>query len=509
MSHTFDVIVIGSGIGGLTAALTAARYDKTVLLLEAGKQFGGYLNPFQRGKFHFDPGLHYIGECGPDGRFRALLDKLGLQDMTFHELNPEGFDNYRFPEYEVTMGKGLNRFAETLMTDFPKERDGLARFFDLVHKTDEALRALMRAKGFVSFLKMAPHLPFFIRWGKATLGEILDHYFKDPNLKAALSGPCGDIGLPPSKLHGLIHLSVLLHYSGGGYFPHGGTKRMRDIYVQHLEAHGVEMKRFTTVDKILTEGNRVIGVTTEKGEEFRGRTVISNVQADVTYGMLDSRHIPRKLQRKTDKLEYSLGSVCMFLGVRETCDTGFIGDKNIWHYSSNDIDALYDDIYDGALPDGSSFFLSCPSHKDPAGHSAPEGHYSVELVTLAHPKPFEQWEGTRTMKRGEEYEAVKETMAANLMAAAEQYIPGLAEATVTKEISTPVTNFSFVRTPQGNIYGPAQTPDQSGPWRFDMKGPVEGLFLCGASVISAGIVPCAASGLRAGRASVRHLNGIA
>jgi len=503
----FDVIVIGSGIGGMTAALTAARLEKSVLLLEAGKQYGGFLNPFQRGQFHFDPGLHYIGDCGPEGRFTRLLANLGLEDIQFNELNPAGFDHYSFPEYQITFGKGLARFEQQLMQDFPREKDKIAAFFRLMVEVERVLPALMKIRDVPTFLKAVRHIPFYLRWGKATLKEMLDSFFVDPNLKAAISGPCGDIGLPPCKVHGLIHLNILLHYAGGGFFPKGGTKHMRDVYVRELMAHGVTMERFNAVDKIVTENKTVCGVRTEKGTEYQGRSVISNIQVDDTYAMLDERLVPKKLRRKTENLEYSLGSLCLFLGVKDTCDTSFIKDKNVWHYSSNDIDAIYADIFEGALPDGSSFFLSVPSHKDPTGSSAPDGHYAVEIVTLVSPKPFKEWASTKVMKRGEEYTRLKNQVADKIISAAERYIPGLAACVVSREISTPLSNYSFVRTPEGNIYGPAQTVSQSGRSRFPLGGPASGLFLCGASVISAGIVPCAASGFWAGKGAARYLDG--
>jgi phytoene dehydrogenase-like protein len=109
------------------------------------------------------------------------------------------------------------------------------------------------------------------------------------------------------------------------------------------------------------------------------------------------------------------------------------------------------------------------------------------------------------MKRGGDYEAFKERIADRYLELAEQHLPGLRDHVVLREIGTPATNFSFTLSPGGNIYGPAHTPEQAPPFRFGTKAPIDGLFLCGASVMSAGIVPCASSGRAAGKLALAHL----
>ena len=109
------------------------------------------------------------------------------------------------------------------------------------------------------------------------------------------------------------------------------------------------------------------------------------------------------------------------------------------------------------------------------------------------------------MKRGDEYRALKERIADHYLALAEKHLPGLRDHVVLKEVATPATNLSFTSSHLGNIYGPAHTPAQTPPTRFGARAPVDGLFLCGASVMSAGVVPCASTGRVAGKLALSHL----
>jgi len=131
----YDAIIIGSGAGGLSAALKLARSNYSIILLEAMPSFGGYLNPFYRKGYTFDTGLHYLGELGREDRFWRLLDELGLHEsIKFIELNPDGFDRYVFPDYELRVCKGKNRFIERLIRDFPREEHGIHEFFTVFQK---------------------------------------------------------------------------------------------------------------------------------------------------------------------------------------------------------------------------------------------------------------------------------------------------------------------------------------------------------------------------------------
>ena len=121
----YDAIVVGSGAGGLSAALRLAQQKVSVLVLEAMPAFGGYINPFVRNGYRFDTGVHYLGKLGHGGTFRLLLELLELDDqLDFVELDPDGFDRYVFPDFELRLCKGKQRYHERLQAAFSPMNPG-------------------------------------------------------------------------------------------------------------------------------------------------------------------------------------------------------------------------------------------------------------------------------------------------------------------------------------------------------------------------------------------------
>jgi len=505
-THQHDVIVIGSGIGGMTAALACAQRGRDVVILEAAKQFGGFINPFARKKFWFDTGIHYIGDCGEGQPLLRHFERLGLtEELKFRELNPDGFDRYVFPDYEVRMCKGAERYEARLAKDFPHEAGGLKRFFSILREIDQVLGGVSKISGPMSIVRLLPRVPTLLKYYNSTFAEILDELFTDIRLKAALAGPGGDIGLPPGKASGLIMFGVIAHFLRGAYFPVGGTKAVRDAYVNRLKAEGATMKRNTPVARILTENGRAVGVRTTKGDEYRAPVVISNADAVPTFrDMLGMDELPKRLRAKVQRTEPSLGSLCAFVGTDLQPQDHGLDDANIWHYPDYDIDALYQPALDGELGSELPFFMTVPTLKDPSDSHAPAGKHTVELITFAPWKPFTKWQNQPTLKRADDYKEMKAELGRKLIARAEEHLPGLATHMEVCEISTPLTNTSFANTPLGSIYGPAHTPEQIGLGRYRTSTHIDGLYLCGASVFGAGIATCVSSGVAAGYAAMKN-----
>lgn len=502
-------VVIGTGAGGMAAAAYLAQAGIEVVALEQGEHFGGYCNPFSREGFQFDPGIHYVGECRAGGSIHATLGGIGLDaDALFVELDPDGFDIYRFPDFEMRVCRGLDAYRERLITAFPDQARGLERFFRLVESSRVVMRALFSMQlGQLSVeqLRALPHLPAVLRWATRSYGALLRSLFKDARLRAVLAAASGDYGLPPGRLAAPAGLLLIAHYADGAYFPRGGSRGFRDALVGAAERQGARFRARARVERILTRDGRVTGVRLQGGEELEADVVVSDVDPVVTFGqLLAPEAVPPALRQKVAKTEPSLGSLIVYLGMRRDLRAHGLGRFDVWQYPTWDIDALYEPLFTGApLAPEPAVFLSPSSLKDDTGTQAPAGASTLMVMTMMSYARFERWRDRPVGARGPEYEAEKQRLADWLLGAVERRWPGLVGDVAVREVSTPLTNESDTLAVRGAAYGPALTPEQSFWRRFGPRTPMRNLFLAGAGVFGDGIAPCLGSGRIAARLAAR------
>ncbi len=498
----YDVIVIGSGAGGLAAAVPLAQVGLKTLVCEQHEIPGGWTQSFTLQGYRFSPGVHYIGELQPGGSLRRVYEGLGVsQDLAFCELNPDGYDHIVLGEQRFDFPKGRERLAERLKSRFPGEAKGIDGYLEAVDNLMQGLSRLGRVRGAGDALRSADAAASVLKWARYTGQDLIEHYISDPVLRGVLAGQSGDHGLPPSQVSVFVHAGITHHYFHGGYYPRGGGFAIPRAFVRALKRAGGELRLKTPVENILLEDGRVLGVRLAGGEELTARYVISNADPEVTFGRLVGRaRLSARLRRKLARLTYSVSALSLFFATDMDLRAAGLDSGNFWFYQNANVDALYrlgmsDHVLRAEEP--ASMFLTVTTLKDPSKMHG--GEHTCEAFTFVGYDAFRQWENSRPGQRPAEYEALKEDLAWKMFRALEKRIPGLSRRITFWNLGTPLTNRFYLNATRGNQYGIAKTRTQVGPGAFSVKSEIPGLYLCGASTLSHGVAGATASGLAAAR----------
>jgi phytoene dehydrogenase-like protein len=328
------------------------------------------------------------------------------------------------------------------------------------------------------------------RLARRTTRSWLDEHVRDQRLKAVLGARWGDYGLPPSRSAFLAHAVITAHYLEGAYYPSGTSARIAEGATRVIERAGGAVRVRAEVERILVEGGRAVGVRLVSGEELRAPVVVSDAGARATFLRLLPDEVPVPFRDQLRQTPRSMSHVSLYLGLsRSAAELGVQG-ENLWLHDELDHDRMWDrggELLCGRSP---QTYVSFPSMKDPEA----KGH-TAEIIAGLEGRHFEAWAGTHWMRRGEEYQALKERIADALLAEAERRLPGLSKLVVHRELSTPLSTAHFTGHPGGEIYGLPATPDRfARPW-LRSPTPVKGLYLVGADALMLGIGGALMSGV--------------
>jgi len=494
MTHRYDAIVIGAGLGGLSAATMLAHNGLGVLLLERHNVPGGYATSFVRGRYEFEVALHELSGIGPPERRGALyryLEYLGVADKV-EFLHVPNLYRAVFPDLDVTLPAGQEAFEATLCETFPREAQGIRRFMRRVFDFGRDFAQITKRRGRVNLATMPVRYRHFFRYLPTTWGHVLDRDVKDPHARAVLSQYWGYVGLPPAQISFVYMASTLAAYvRRGAAFPKGRSQALANAFLARFEELGGEARMNCGVQRITTANGRVVGVVTDEGEEIRADWIVSNADPITTCrDLIGADQVPAGFFSRLQSSDVAASTVNVYLGVARPPETLGLTEHEIFINADTDFDRHYERMKVVAPPE--AIAVTCYNAVYP--DISPPGTSIVVLTALAYGEPWVQ-----VPPAG--YVATKNRIADAMIRMAEQVAPGLRQHAEVVEVSTPLTNMRYAGAMGGSIYGFSQPPRDNMAWRMRHRGPLDGLYFVGAwTQPGGGFEPCLMSGQMAGGA---------
>ncbi|MBF0498046.1 MAG: NAD(P)/FAD-dependent oxidoreductase [Deltaproteobacteria bacterium] len=475
----YPVVIIGAGLGGLTAAALLARHGFPVTVLEQHDIPGGYATSFDRagGKFTFEVSLHTTAARG--GATEQILKATGVFDQVEAVKLP---DQCRVitPDYDLTYPQtdpeGLIRL---LAARFPEEEAGIRDCINRILAVVEESERPFDRDSFFQKLKFPSSHPAMWAIRNQTLAQFLDKYLKSPKLKYLLSIYTNYYGLPPS------HLSAFFYaVASGGYIKHGAyhykprSQRLSNALADVIRKNGGRVILETEATEIFLQDDAVAGVIAGNGLKYPAKAVLSNASAPTTMEkLLPQGVVQESYLKKLRSFRPSISYFGVWLGLN-TEIRGKVKGTTVFVTDDYDQEKGFQANLAGDLS-RSPFGVAIYDNMFP-GYSKP-GTSTISVGTVCGFEPWKKYEQDYFAGRKEAYNQEKKRLAEILIQRAEAgVVPGLRGMIEVMEAATPLTMMRYTRNPQGAIYGYEQSMDNAYMTRIENATPVKGLYLASA-----------------------------
>lgn len=482
--NEYDVIIIGSGAGGLNAGVQIQSKNPGLrtLMFEKNTYPGGSIGGFFKEGFYFDVAAEAILNIEKN---RAYLNLTECDfNHTFLKIDP--IEAYYDDGRVFYFFSDKQKLLEEVKKHFPDQVENTQRLIETSMKMGKELKAGNFSLGKLSFRKKITVIfkyPILRKYGRLSFKEYLDSFLTNDHLKKYFLIFSLWYGLPIEEIKATIGAGLLATViSGGLFYPEGGmeafTKKLAELYV----ARGGTLKYKTEVEKILIENKKAVGVKTKDGTTYSAKYIISNADVKRTvFSYIGKEYFSSNYLEEIRNLKQSITGIMLFLGVK-----GLDLSQYPAHFHVEVNGNILKEIHQGNF-NLEGIAVRIAANKDSGMRT--DSKDSLHALCFA---PFDwnnYWQAGESLKRGDEYRKLKDELTQKMIKKIEQVIPEISKHIIYKSLSTPLTFERYNLVEEGAWYGPRY--NQKLP---DFIMPIKNLFLAGGNTGGGGVTAALNSG---------------
>ena len=486
IEHTYDFVILGGGMGGLSMGALLAEQGNSVCIVEGHSVVGGYAHTIKQGKYAFCHEVQYLMGCEKGGPVHQFLEKIGLSsEVQFNELDEKCFDLISIKNKRIGIPHGIENFEKSLVALYPEHAKSLHRYFDVLrqisNESEEFDRIITKWDLFLHPIKHR-HLLHFRNY---TLHDLFEELKLPKELRAILAGQTGNLSASPKHVSLPMYAAMQVACCRSTHFPKKGMGFFVDSIVRKILSHdSCKIMTNCMVEGVHCQDGLVTHIETAKGT-IRGRNFVSNIDPRRTMQLIYGFKLPKSYCKKIH-YEYSDSVFNLYLGLKniDLKKYGF-GRRNIWHHSIFDPDREYmteikkDDFSHPWL------FISTPSMNTDEGVLAPKGSHTMEVLTFVNYDHFRHLADADPKT----FEAMKTDLAEHMLDIIDKnYLPNIRSFIDLKIIHTPLDVEKMLHSPKGNVYGCSVTPQNYNVNRITSDTPIPNLHLVGATASYPGMM---------------------
>lgn len=466
------VVIIGSGLGGLTCGVMLAKNGYQVTVLEQGAQIGGCLQCFSRKGAKFETGMHFIGSAAPGQTMHRLMRYFEIDDqIQLSPLDSDGYDVVSLGGQRYKSAIGKEAFIDGMASYFPSQRDNLERYYQTIEQIASAssLHSLKYAET-DDMLQAEYQL--------RSINDVISEIITEPRLADALVGNLPLYAAERDKTPFATHAFIVDFYNQSSFRVVGGSDRVAAALVATLQRYGGQALTSSKATRIVCGDYKATAVEVNGSTLIPCDYIISDAHPIRTLELLDTKIIRPIYRRRINNVPQTVGCFSVYLHFKDNA----VPYMNYNYYGYNQ-DTPWDceKYTDSDWPRGFLYMHMCHAIR-------PVFAKSGVVLSYMRMGDVEKWKGTKVGHRGSDYEDFKRRKAELLLGSLEKHFPGLTAGIERYYTSTPLTYLDYTGTANGSMYGNAKDIHLGSACRVSHRTRVPNLYLTGQNVNSHGML---------------------